>query len=101
MNLKHPVARQVRRHTAPAVLDLAGQIGAQHRLLLTRAIKSRPRLDQRPSENTPAFIDRSCDGYHGQVSMPAIPTMRWRMSSSSNVPVARQLNARGDRSRTA
>jgi hypothetical protein len=33
--------------------------------------------------------------------MPAIPTTCWRTSASSNVPVARQLDASGDGSRTA
>jgi len=54
-------------------------------------------------ENTPAFIEprvRRCRTT-ARVSMPAIPTMCWRTSSSSRVPVARQFEARGDGSRTA
>lgn len=68
----------------------------------TRAIKSAGSASA-PSENTPAFIDPRLRRWRttARVSMPAIPTMRWRMSSSSNVPVARQLDARGDGSRTA
>jgi hypothetical protein len=54
-------------------------------------------------ENTPAFIDPRLRRWRttARVSMPAIPTMCWRTSSSSSVPVARQLDARGDGSRTA
>ncbi|CFE71863.1 Uncharacterised protein [Mycobacterium tuberculosis] len=68
----------------------------------TRAIKSAGSASA-PSENTPAFIDPRLRRWRttARVSMPAIPTMRWRMSSSSNVPVGRQLDARGDGSRTA
>jgi hypothetical protein len=53
--------------------------------------------------NTPAFIEprlRKCRTT-ARVSIPAIPTISWRTSSSSSVPVARQFEARGDGSRTA
>ena len=56
-----------------------------------------------PPENTPAFIDPRLRRWRttARVSIPATPTMPWRTSSSSSVPVARQFDARGDGSRTA
>ena len=54
-------------------------------------------------ENTPAFIEPRLRRWRttARVSMPAMPTMPCLTSSSSRVPVARQLDARGDGSRTA
>ena len=84
--------------------DLAGQVGAQHRRLAAHPLAAaRPASASASPEKTPAFIEprlRRCRTT-ARVSMPAIPTMRWRTSSSSSVPVARQLEARGDGSRTA
>ena len=84
--------------------DLAGQIGAQHRLLAPHPLHQLGRVRRATSpENTPAFIEPRLRRWRttARVSMPAIPTMSWRTSSSSSVPVARQFEARGDGSRTA